>query len=90
MNQYNTHEIIRRNNLMLMNAMSNQVWDFHKPLDHRLAEPNLSFSQSPPCHIPSMNAGLKTKLNQGFPRLHHLTLINRTKLYCNPSQITRP
>ena len=52
---------------------------------------NISFSQSPPCHIPSMNVRLITKkINQGFTRLNHLTLISRTRLYRNPHRITRP
>ena len=35
----------------------------------RQAKPNISFSQSPLCHIPSMNVGLKTKpiqVSSGF------------------------
>ena len=40
------------------------------------AEPNLSFNQSPPHHIPSMNVGShginQEKPNQGFHRSNHL------------------
>jgi len=39
---------------------------YHPAID--LAEPNISLIQSPPCHIPSMNMGLKKK-NQGFPEI---------------------
>lgn len=42
----------------------NQVWDFHKPRDDSLVEPNIYLSQSSPWHIPSMNVGLKTKQNE--------------------------
>lgn len=38
-----------------MNVINNQVWDFHKALDHRLVEPNIYFIQLPKCHFPSMN-----------------------------------
>ena len=47
--------------LLLMNAKANQVWDFHVPPNHRLFEPNISFNQSPSCHIPSVNVRLITK-----------------------------
>jgi len=50
-----------------MNAKANQVWDFHKTPNHRLDEPNISFSQSPPCHIPSMNVGIKARNQPGLP-----------------------
>jgi len=41
-----------------------------------MAEPNISFSQSPLCHIPSMNMGshkkINPKTNKGIERLNHL------------------
>ena len=46
----------------------NPGWDYHVPPDHRMDEPNLSIAILP-CHIPSMNVGLKpkelTKASQG-------------------------
>ena len=43
----------------MKNLTKSGTYMYHPTIDW--AEPNLSFSQSPPCHIPSMNVGLTTK-----------------------------
>lgn len=76
MNKYNYPSNTRGKKLLLKYEKYNQVYEFHVPPDHRLAEPNISFNQSSLCHIPSINLGSHvtnpTKPNQGFHRPNHL------------------
>lgn len=54
------HIICQGKNLLLMNEKVNQIWDYHVPPDHRLAELNIS-SANHPRAIFQAYVGLKPK-----------------------------